>query len=161
MLLFATYFIIVFVLLIVNSIPLFGSKRTKRYAKIPSLFFFILFTAFCVGRIIGFLYYEMNGLQQKSHDTSYDVQNVRGVITAKGALINDFQSQNMLVSKQTGFNEDVVIVLKIAYVQALLVILFSYLGMKKYEKRYQYYRRKIIVHAVFFVFCIILDAFVF
>jgi hypothetical protein len=161
MLLVATFFIIVFVLLIVNSIPIFGSKRTKRFAKIPSLFFFILFTLFWVGRVVGFLYYEMNGQKERALDTSYDVKNVRGKIYTKGEAKKDFASKNQIDSQQKSFFEDVNYVLKMAYMQALLVILFSYFGMKKYEKRIDYYKRKIIVHAAFLAFCIVLDAFVF
>lgn len=161
MLLVATFFIIVFVLLIVNSIPIFGSKRTKRFAKIPSLFFFILFTLFWVGRVVGFLYYEMNGQKERALDTSYDVKNVRGKIYTKGEAKKDFASKNQIDSQQKSFFEDVNYVLKMAYMQALLVILFSYFGMKKYEKRIEYYKRKILVHAIFFAFCIVLDAFVF
>jgi hypothetical protein len=161
MLLFATFFILTFVLLILNSIPIFGSKRTKRFGKIPSLYFFILFAGFWVGRVVGFLYYEMNGQQERALDTSYDVKNVRGKIYTKGAVKKDFTSKNQIDSQQKSFFEDVNYLLKMAYLQALLVILFSYIGMKKYEKRIEYYKRKIIVHAVLFAFCIVLDAFVF
>ncbi len=161
MLLFSTYFIILFVLLILNSIPIFGTKRTRRYAKIPSLYFFILFALFWVGRVVGFLYYEMNGRQQRALDTSYDVKNVRGRIYTKGEAKKEFASQNQIISKQKSFYQDVNYVLKMSYVQALLVVLLSFLGIKKYEKRFLYYRQKIIVHSVFFLFCVILDAFVF
>ena len=161
MLLFATFFILIFVLLILNSIPIFGSKRTKRFAKIPSLYFFILFAGFWVGRVVGFLYYEMNGQQERALDTSYDVKNVRGKIYTKGDVKKDFTSKNQIDSQQKRFFEDVNYILKAAYIQALLIILFSYIGMKKYEKRIAYYKQKIIVHAALFAFCIVLDAFVF
>lgn len=161
MLLFATFFILTFVLLILNSIPIFGSKRTKRFGKIPSLYFFILFAGFWVGRVVGFLYYEMNGQQERALDTSYDVKNVRGKIYTKGDVKKNFTSKNQIDSQQKSFFEDVNYILKSAYIQALLVILFSYIGMKKYEKRIEYYKRKIIVHAALFAFCIVLDAFVF
>lgn len=161
MLLFATYFVIVFVLLIVNSVPIIMSKRTRRFAQKPAQFFLILFAAFWVGRVVGFLYYEMNGRQQRALDTSYDVKNVRGKIYTKGEVKTNFESQNLIASEQRSFYDAVNYVLKMAYVQALIVMLLSYYGMRKYEKRYTFYRRKIIFHAVFFAFCIILEAFVF
>ena len=161
MLVLATYFLIVLVLLIINSIPIFGNKRTRRFAKIPSLYFFILFTAFWVGIVVGFLYYDLNGKQQRAHDTSYDLKNVRGKIYTKGEAKLEFESQNLLDSEQKSFYTNVNYLLKMSYIQALIIILLSFLGIKKYEKRFLYYRRKIIVHAVLFVFCIILDAFVF
>jgi hypothetical protein len=160
MLLFATYFSILFVLLIVNSIPVLGTKRTKRFARIPSFFFFLLFTGFWVGRVVGFLYYDMNK-QQRAHDTSYDVKNVRGKIYTKGEFKKDFTSENYVISEQKSFYSNVNYVLKMAYVQALLIVLFSLVGSKKYEKRFLYYRRKIIVFSILFVFCVVLDAFVF
>lgn len=161
MLLIATYFIIAFVLLIVNSVPILMSKRTRRFAQKPAQFFLILFAVFWVGRVVGFLYYEMNGRQQRALDTSYDVKNVRGKIYTKGEVKTNFESQNLIASEQRSFYEDVNYVLKAAYLQALIVILLSYFGMRKYEKRYGFYRSKIIVHAVFFVFCVVLDVFVF
>jgi hypothetical protein len=162
MMIFATYFLIVFVLLILNSIPVFGGKRTRRFAQKPGLFFTILIIGFLVGRVVGFLYYEMNGRQQRSHDTSYDVKNIRGKIYTKGEAKREFASENEIVSGQTAFYENVSYLLKMATVQALIVALLCYWGMKKYEeKRYKYYRRNLILYSVFFGFCFLLNLFVF
>jgi hypothetical protein len=164
MLTFSTYFIIVFILIIANSIPVFGSSRTRRFASKPSLFFILLAGAFVIIRLIGFLTYDMKPTQLKQNDASFDIKKIRGkIITKEDGKKEEatYVSENALDSNQKKFYEHSNFLLKFATVQALLVVLLSYLGMKKFQHRKAYYQPKLWSHLVYFGICLLLTLFVF
>ncbi len=163
MLVFSTYFIIVFILIILNSIPVFGSLRTRRFAKIPSLFFILFLLAFLVLRLIGFLTPDMSETTLKQGDQSYYIKKKYGKIFTKPDAKKEkiqFESTNEIESTQKTMYSRAGYLLKFATLQALFVVLLSYWGLKKFEHRREYYIPKIRLHLFLFVFCVVLDVFV-
>lgn len=163
MLLFSTYFIIVFILLILNSIPVFGSLRTRRFAKTPAIFFLLFFCAFFTFRMIGFLTPDMSNTELKQGDQSYYIKKKYGKIFTRPDQKKEkvkFESENQIDSEQKTYYSTADYLLKVSTVQALFVVLLSYWGMKKFEHRREYYLPKIRLHLVLFALCIVLDAFV-
>lgn len=160
----STYFIILFILVLINSIPVFGSPRTRRFGQVPSLFFILLITAFAVVRLIGFLTPDMSSTQLKQNDLSYDINFKKGRIYTKPEDVKkekaQFISKNAIDSEQKKYYDASKYIIKFAYMQALFVVLLSYWGMKKFEHRSPYYIPKIRNHSIFFVLCVLLDLFV-
>ena len=159
MLLIATYLGLLLILALVNSIPILGSKRTRRFGSMPSKIFVYLFIAFGVGKAFVFLYFEINGRGLKENDISYEVTQQRHKTYTRSEGTFSYENRSEFVSDQKRFNRKVNYLLSFCTMQSLLVMLLSYYGMRTIEAREDYYLSKLLIFSGCFIFCVLLEIF--